>query len=260
MKQHTLFSALLCFAPFCEAGIQTAVVLVNRSPFDVIVDFDIGENCIYTQFGPNNLNHYYDAYVDNSGQYLSAFKQLLGITDLTDSRSGVGGYHTIPAWTDRNVPQFVTFNIQMKGSGDCFGSKSYLDWGMDVNGSTWMHSIIDPPSSPWRLWQEDPSGDQQDITLGEGGYFNTAIFDPILELFGSDTAKGAVSFPTGGPAPVIDFSWFYRSTPSGDRSACILGRDVVGSFECLVTGVALVVTNDGSEIFALPLPNVGRDW
>lgn len=64
MARHaiTLFCTLLSVVKLSSAGLQVPLVIINMSPFPVEVDMTGLENCIKHDFGPGDLNNYYDSF------------------------------------------------------------------------------------------------------------------------------------------------------------------------------------------------------
>lgn len=266
----SVLASLLLAAPLVQAGMQTSFVIFNRSPYDVTIDFSEGnDNCIYWSFNPDDLNDYYSAYAADrdSVPYLGTFQDSWGAADLTTGIANTGGSHTLGGWTDPLGPKpFIVFGTEMQGSGDCFGAKSVIQWDMTVNGQTWTHSIVDPPDSHWSVWQKDPAGDVNSIDLGSGGEFNMGIFDQLDSAQSQPNIQQAIQYndPSNPnnppPPPPLTFTSWYDNVDEDSRTACIIGQNAAGSYDCMDTGVALVITREADAIFAVAMPNVGNTW
>ena len=57
----------------------------------------------------------------------------------------------------------------------------------------------------------------------------------------------------------LNFGSTYDKIALDDREACILGRNVIGRYECRVAGTAIIIQGNGKAL-AVPLPNLYRAW
>lgn len=258
----TLIFALLCtHLPFCTAGVNSLVVVSNLSPYNIKVNFNGEEKCMYRDFTRKYILSYYNAYTGiRDNREINLSKNLTGITDLGSSTvKGLAGEYTILSQA------FKSFETEIDGGGlfSCFGRDSYRGFDISIDSVTTSYLYKDPANANWEITQKKSDGSSTRIDIGRGGYFNLGIYaEQLAALHGLEKMYQIIKDGNRTIAPdlkSLNFNSFYADIAVDRRSACIMAQDAVGIYDCLITGVALLIY-DKDEIVAMPLPNIGRKW
>lgn len=158
---------------------------------DVTLDFTFPSKCIYTEFDSAYLYKYYSAYrstdlvadhgsdYQSLNDYLQAFKSYIGIQDLEKSLYGSTGVYTLPAYTG-STPPFSVHQIEMDGSGTCFGKDSWKQFSISTPLSFNVYQLKDPSQSNWEITKFLSNGPFT-VDIGRGGYAGAGwIADYVL--------------------------------------------------------------------------------
>lgn len=159
---------------------MSPIVIINFSPFDVNLDFTFPSKCVYTDFNPDNLKAYYSAYrstdlVRDHGSdysslntYLQAYKAYIGIDDLEASLYGAVGKFILPAY-QAGKSSFSVHQIEMDGSGTCFGKNSWKQFAISTADGNNVYELRDPSQSNWEITKFLGNGPYT-VDIGRGGY------------------------------------------------------------------------------------------
>jgi hypothetical protein len=195
------------------AGVMSPITIINFSPAPIELDFTFPSKCVYYDFNPDNLRGYYSAYrspdlVRDHGsgyvslnKYLQGFKTYFGIPDLELGLQGSVGRYRLPAFSGAIPPPFSVHQIQMDGSGSCFGKDSWKQFSIDTPRSFNVYELRDPSQSNWEITKflHDRSFT---IDIGKGGYAGVgwvvgyAILGAALVI-----VVAAIAWPVAAAAP-----------------------------------------------------------
>lgn len=258
---------LLSLVPFCLAGLQVPLTIINLSPFPAVIDMNGDSNCIKGSFNPSDLNSYYSSWPSSNlvndyddgkissdmDNFLQTYKQIFGINDLGSRRySMYSGVTTLPAAAVNQTTPFGVFETEMAGSGTCFGSKSWKKFTITAGPTTTFLQIYDPPTSNWQIIKDPDGPNPLAVDIGPGGKANVVrvVIDAVfgaatialtffgLTELGVAARAGALALSAATPA-------FYTST--------VLVPGIINAL--IVGGVTVVVGGGGMTPFAL---NVSR--
>ncbi|KPI37091.1 uncharacterized protein AB675_3698 [Cyphellophora attinorum] len=183
LKQRHAKATLLYFYYVVPsmAGVMSPITIINFSPAPIDLDFTFPSKCVYYDFNPDSLRGYYSAYrspdlVRDHGsgyvslnKYLQGFKTYFGIPDLEQGLQGAVGRYRLPPFSGAVPPPFSVHQIQMDGSGSCFGKDSWKQFSIDTPRSFNVYELRDPSQSNWEI-TKFLHDRYITVDIGKGGY------------------------------------------------------------------------------------------
>lgn len=91
------------------------------------------------------------------------------------------------------------------------------------------------------------------IAMGGGGLFEATDQTEVSQMNGEPSVMELESTTIHGLTDIYD------TIPVDKRGACLIGKDIIGNYDCMAAGTSIVIQSDGSPV-AIPLPAISRAW